>query len=339
MDPESGRFFTYDKKRLTRERVAGFALELAFQWLLSLGQFGLTLAHFARVSLAVSQDTSETTRKVTFGVQEVHQQAIKDAVDDVLPRLQSAGNRLVNAVVPQKGYSAAHDLVLERCAIGEPCLGQYSGELKLRTYPANRVFMRSDCAGLFRAACAESTKWLGQVIVCVEISPHGKFVRSRAELLVRERPRHEASNLWGWVGAPSLAPPPKNAPVAPPVVRAVPKAAAGPPRALPPTRAAPPPKRPFKQVWDALQKYYASWPTEPVVLLKQFFIEMAPRCRTQVANCSRVVTSNRRESLCWRVRSEYGYAQTKAEGRVRQGGAPPPVIVTESALRVYYETL
>ena len=216
MDPESGRFFTYDKKRLTRERVAGFALELAFQWLLSLGQFGLTLAHFARVSLAVSQDTSETTRKVTFGVQEVHQQAIKDAVDDVLPRLQSAGYRLVNAVVPQKGYSAAHDLVLERCAIGEPCLGQYSGELKLRTYPANRVFMRSDCAGLFRAACAESTKWLGQVIVCVEISPHGKFVRSRAELLVRGRPRHEASNLWGWVGAPSLAPPPSNAPVAHP---------------------------------------------------------------------------------------------------------------------------
>ena len=28
-----------------------------------------------------------------------------------------------------------------------------------------------------------------------------------------------------------------------------------------------------------------------------------------------------------------------AEGRVRQGGAPPPATVTESTLRVYYETL
>ena len=87
MDPDAGLFYTYDGKRLTRARVAGFALELAFQVVHALGQFALTLAHFAVVIVGVSEGSSKTKRELTFSVQLVHQQAIKDGVDDVLPRL------------------------------------------------------------------------------------------------------------------------------------------------------------------------------------------------------------------------------------------------------------
>ena len=87
MDPDAGLFYTYDGKRLTRARVAGFALELAFQSVHVLGQFALTLALFAVVTVGVSEGSSKTKREVTFGVQPVHQQAIREGVDDVLPRL------------------------------------------------------------------------------------------------------------------------------------------------------------------------------------------------------------------------------------------------------------
>ena len=49
MDPDAGLFYTYDGKRLTRARVAGFALELAFQSVHVLGQFALTLWMFGVV--------------------------------------------------------------------------------------------------------------------------------------------------------------------------------------------------------------------------------------------------------------------------------------------------
>ena len=178
--------------------------------------------------------------------------------------------------------------------IGAPCVVQYSGEFKLRTHPANRTLMRNDCAGLFRAACAHSTKWLGQAIICIEISSEGRFVRSRAELVVRGRPRNEPINLWGWIGAPGSAPLPR------PTI-------ASSPRAPTPLRTAPPPTtRTFLQVWPQLRKHDADWTTGRVVLLKEFFVVMGARCKTQVTNCSRVVKGNRGSPLNWRVNVHYG---------------------------------
>ena len=141
--------------------------------------------------------------------------------------------------------------------------------------PAQRTLMRSDCAGLFQVATRESSK-------------------CRAELMVRGRPRHEAVNLWGWVGAPCLAPPRPNLPgAAQPAARAMPKTVAGPPRAPPPMRAPPLPKPSFQTVWSKLRKYVAGGTNDRVVLLKQYFMEMGSRCKTNVTNCSRVVKSNR----------------------------------------------
>lgn len=44
MDPDERRFYMPDGRRLTAVRVAGFALELALQWIDSVGLFGLRLA-------------------------------------------------------------------------------------------------------------------------------------------------------------------------------------------------------------------------------------------------------------------------------------------------------
>ena len=75
------------------------------------------------------------------------------------------------------------------------------------------------------------------------------------------------------------------------------------------------------------------------MLLKQFFVEMGPRYKTQVTNCSRVVKANRGAQLSWRKGVHYDYATKKEEGRVAQGGGAPPVIVSKAALKAYYETL
>ncbi len=90
----------------------------------------------------------------------VHQQTIKEAVDDVLPRLHFTGYVIVGAVVPQPGHLAKHGVVLEHRKIGEPCLGKYSDELKFLTFPANRSLLSIACAGLFAKACQHSTNWL-----------------------------------------------------------------------------------------------------------------------------------------------------------------------------------
>ena len=321
-------------------RVAGFALELAFQWLHSVGLFALGAAHFASVSVSVTEGSSQTLRKRTFSVLAIHQEAIMRGIQDVLPRLHHAGFVIVGTLVPQKGHCGKHDVVLEHRKIGEPCIGQYSGELKIRTRPAERTLMRGDCAGLFEAATRESSKWLGQVIVCIEVSDAGVFLQSRAELVVRGRPRNEAVNLWGWVGAPCLAPPRPNLPGAvQPAARAMPKAVAGPPPAPPPMRAAPLPKPSFASVWAKLRKYNADWANDRVVLLKQYFIEVGPRFKTNVTNCSRVIKSNRSAPLNWRVRVHYDHASTKAEGRVSQGGAAKPAIVSKTALKEYHDSL
>ena len=300
----------------------------------------MCLAHFARVEVAdVTEGTSTTRRKVTFNVQVGHRQTIMDGIQDALPRLHHAGYARVGVLVPQRGHLAKHGTVFEHRKVGEPCRCQYSCEWKLRSCPAHRREMRKDCAGLFQAACNESTQWLGQIIVCIEITSDGNFLQTRAELLVRGRSRDEPINLWGWQGAPCLAPPRPNLPVARVHATAAPKAAARPPPVPAPMRAAPPPKRPFATVWSNLRKYNASWTTDRVVLLKQFFVQMGPRFRGNVTNCSRVVKENRNAPLSWRVACHYHHAFTAAEGRVGQGGAVPPIIVSKTALKAYYGTL
>lgn len=328
MNPEQHVFFMPDGRRLTAVRVAGLGLEKAFEWVHSIGLFALQLVHVASVQVDMVAAKCPVARRSSemFGVKDVHQQAILDAVGDILPRLHAAGYAIVGVIVPQNGYKSAHDLVLEYRQVDGKCNGQYSCELKLRTYPAKRELMRSDCAGLFQTACRESTKWLGQFVVVAEISSDGRFLRSRAELLIRDRRRSEAKNVWGWGGRPCVPPQRISEPVAP---------------VLAPMRAAPSgPKRPWQTVWAELTKYDASWADERVVLLKDFFQKLGGRFKGKVKNCDRVVSSNRQDSrLQWRMRVHYGQANTRAEGRVKQGGAGQPYIVCKSALRVYYDTL
>ena len=124
-----------DGRRLTAVRVAGFGLEKAFGWVRSIGLFALQLVHVASVQVhrvAAKRSNARTSSEV-FGVKGVHQQAILDAVGDILPRLHAAGYALVGVTVPQTGHNSAHDLVLEYRQVGVKCNGQYSCELKLRT--------------------------------------------------------------------------------------------------------------------------------------------------------------------------------------------------------------
>ena len=325
MDPDENKYFMPDKRRLTAVRVAGLALEKAFGWVHKIGLFALQLAHVASVQVneVAAQHVDARKSSESFAVKAVHQQAVLDAVGDILPRLHTAGYALAGVTVPQKGHKSAHDLVLEHRRVGVKCEGQYSCELKMRTAPAKRDLMRADCSGLFQTACRESTKWLGQLVVVAEISPEGCFLRSRAELLLRNRPRSEAMNLWGWPGgrAAMCAAP---APVPLRVQLALPPAS----------------KRPWQTVWADLKKWDASWSDERVVLLKEFFLNLGDSFKGKGKNCDRIVASNRRDArLQWRVGVHYAQAQTRAEGRVKQGGAVKPYIVCKSALRAYYDIL
>jgi hypothetical protein len=93
-------------------------------------------------------------------------------------------------------------------------------------------------------------------------------------------------------------------------------------------------------VWADLKKWDASWSDERVVLLKEFFLNLGDSFKGKGKNCDRIVASNRRDArLQWRVGVHYAQAQTRAEGRVKQGGAVKPYIVCKSALRAYYDIL
>ena len=79
---------------------------------------------------------------------------------------------------------------------------------------------------------------------------------------------------------------------------------------------------------------------ERVLQLKEFFTKLGGRFECKKKKCDRVVGSNRQDKrLQWRVGMHYGQAGTRAEGRVKQGGAGKPYIVCKSALRAYYDTL
>ena len=151
-------------------------------------------------------------------------------------------------------------------------------------------------------------------------------------MLVRGRKRSDAVNVWGWGGRPVEAPPPQRQ-------ATVAKAAARPARAPPPAKAPASLKIPFETVWSHLTKYEVSWANEEVVLLKAFFVEMGPRYKSKVPNCSKIVAQNRGHPLNWRANVHYGRARSKAEVRPSQGGGNPPLIVSKTALKAYYLTL
>ena len=202
VDPSTRVLFMPDGRRLTAQRTAGFALEQAFKIARSGGLWSLNAAPIATVEVTrVALGRPESPKRPCLCcVTEIHQEAIAKATQDICGRLHAAGYAIVACIVPQRG-AQAHDLVLEfRGSDGGICRGQYSGELKLRTAPANREAMRKDCHGIFIAACRESMKWLGQIIIAAEISAEGNFLRSRAEILLRDRPRTQPLNLWGWGG-------------------------------------------------------------------------------------------------------------------------------------------
>ena len=200
MDPLTNKHYMRDGRLLTPERVAGFALEVAFACVVTHGLYDLSLAMWASVEVEdVAPKRPENTRRTQcFQVTAKHQQLVFDAVDDIVPRLQELGYAIVNAIVKQAGHHACHDLILELRKVGQRCRGQYSCELRLRTFPSNRLLMRSDCAGLFQVATRKSDRWLGQLIVVAEMTSEGKFLKSKAELILRGQPRADAFNLWGY---------------------------------------------------------------------------------------------------------------------------------------------
>ena len=166
-----------DGRRLTAERVAGFALGEAFKLSHAgrLWALGLNPISTVEIQRVASGRPETPKRSMTCVVADVHQRTVAKAAEDVCARLHAAGYAIVGCVVPQRG-ATQHDLVLERRSSDDGrCRGQYSGELKLRTAPANRPATRKDCHGLFTVACRESTTWLGQVIIVVEISAEGDF--------------------------------------------------------------------------------------------------------------------------------------------------------------------
>ena len=330
-----------DGERLTAMRVAGFALEKALETIHCKGVWALKGSGVGEVSVqkvAVGRPDANR-RTVVCTVSDVHQRAVLAAAEDIAARLREAGCAIVSTIAPQPGVGD-HDLALEHRQTGVPCAGQYSSELKHRTLPAKRELMRKDCAKVWKAAVAESSKWLGQLIIVAEISS-GSFIRSRAELVVRGRPREDALNVWGWAGRP-CGPPAPAAPAAPAAL-----AAPAAPAAPAPTAAAaqrkrergePMAKKPWGEVWASLRKFDVSWADEKVVILKDFYKEMGgsgPGC----THVSRELPKHRQAPLMWRKGVHYDRATRRQEGRVRQGGALKPWVVKRSALKSLYDTM
>ena len=60
----------------------------------------------------------------------------------------------------------------------------------------------------------------------------------------------------------------------------------------------------------------------------------------KLPNVSCIIADSRgHASLKWRMEVHYGQATTHAEGRVAQGGAHKPYVVSTTALKAYYNIL
>jgi hypothetical protein len=337
MDPAERVLFMPDHKRLTVQRVAGFAFEKAFKIIHSGGSFALTPASISSVrvsKVSLGRAGNSPIPSLSVVVSPSYQQAVVDAATNIACRLHGLGWAIVGVTVPQRG-STAHDLVLEHRKLGVPCRGQYSCELKLRTAPANREAMRRDCSRLFQAACGESHGWLGQIIVVAEMSDTAAFIVSKAELIRTGQNRADAVVLWGWEGRPCAAPsvvPPARVPAAPP---ALPAPVALQPQREPRRRYVVP--RPWTEVWGAVSKHDATWTDEQTAVFKDWL--KAAGMSHLVNHATRLIAKNREGPLRWRERQHYGRAARRAEGRQKQGGGATPFVVKRSALLAYHRTL
>ena len=332
MDPDTRVMFMPDGRRLTPMRVAGFALELAFRvgHFLGLWELGPPRVALVKVKKVSMGRPENHPRAVECSVAEVHQRAVIKATEDIMPRLTKSGYAIVDVCVSQKGHDAAHDLVLEYRTPGTPCRGQYAGELKLRTSPAHRTAMRKDCASLFKAACDDSDKWLGQLIIVAEVTGDGEFIRSRAELVVRGCPRTEPVNVWGWEGRPCVAPPQQGPSRA--------RMSSIPYSSLPtPPLVSSSPKVSWAKVVKGMKKYTASWAEEDVVKFSDFFVALEQPGRSK--NSDRILQSCQKAPCLWKLGIDFGRAGSREEGRVKQGGANRPYMVKLSSLKRYHDTL
>lgn len=325
-----------DGRRLTPERVAGFALEAALACVVAYGLYDLKPSMWSSVEVkSVAPKRPDATRRTQrFLVGATHQQMVLDAVNDFLPRLQELGYAIVNAIVPQAGHPACHDLVLELRKVGQRCLGQFSCEVKVRTFPSNRLAMRSDCAGLFLAATRKSQRWLGQLVVVAEMTAAGCYMQSKAELILRDRPRAEALSLWGYPGA-RVSAPPSGRPQGRVAPKAVPKATVAAPTTAPQRPTLPS----WNVAWGAVTKYSASFTDEEVAKLKDFVVACGPLMRRRVPHASRIVAENKDAPLRWVEDVHWGRGVTRGQGRSRQGGGAPPIVVRKSSLEAYHKHL
>ena len=111
------------------------------------------------------------------------------------------------------------------------------------------------------------------------------------------------------------------------VAKAVAKAKAGPPQPNMPS---------WSVVWGACAKFNVLWTGEQVVRLKDFLRECGPRMRHKLHHSSKVVRDMKNPPLRWIENRDWGYARTRAEGRMYQGGGPPPYVVRKTSMHAYY---
>jgi hypothetical protein len=197
IDPDAQQMYCTKGRRLTPMRVAGLAFENAMRAVYLNGIWTLREELVSTVDFnSVSRHAPDGPRgTVTFLVAEPHRRALLSAAEDVAVKLQEYGYAMVGAVVDEPGC-AQHDLVLDfrkqpRAA------GKFSCELKFLTAPADLQWVRERSAPLFLQACERSSDWVGQVIVVVEVTRSGDFLRSRAELLLKGS-RDAPHRIWGW---------------------------------------------------------------------------------------------------------------------------------------------
>ena len=74
-------------------------------------------------------------------------------------------------------------------------------------------------------------------------------------------------------------------------------------------------------------------------MLKDFVEKCGPPMKHRMTHASRIVDENSDAPLTWVEDIHWGRGVTRGQGRSKQGGGAPPIVVRKSSLEAYHKHL